>query len=130
MAINYHNPKSVSLSGKYSLGAEVPANARYLYVSGQVGVDSRGKLQQGFDKQAVQVWKNIGQVLKAGGMGYRDISNEIRFEIARQLLRDTQVPLGQIAAALDYSEASAFTRAFRRWAGQTPSDWRADDHHE
>ena len=73
MAIKYHNPKSVSLSGKYSLGAEVPANARYLYVSGQVGVDSRGKLQQGFDKQAVQVWKNIGQVLKAGGMTYRDI---------------------------------------------------------
>ena len=73
MAIKYHNPKSVSLSGKYSLGAEVPANARYLYVSGQVGVDSRGKLQQGFDKQAVQVWKNIGQVLKAGGMGYKDI---------------------------------------------------------
>ena len=73
MAIKYHNPKSVSLSGKYSLGAEVQAGARYLYVSGQVGVDSRGKLQPGFDKQAVQVWKNIGQVLKAAGMGYKDI---------------------------------------------------------
>ena len=73
MAIKYHNPKSVSLSGKYSLGAEVPADARYLFVSGQVGVDSRGKLQPTFEKQAVQVWKNIGQVLKAGGMGYKDI---------------------------------------------------------
>ena len=59
------------------------------------------------------------------GMGYRAISNEIRFEIARQLLQDTQVPLGQIAAALGYSEASAFTRAFRRWSGQTPTAWRA-----
>ena len=58
-------------------------------------------------------------------MGYRAIANEVRFEIARQLLEDTEVPLGQIAAALGYSEASAFTRAFRRWAGQTPSDWRA-----
>ncbi len=73
MAIVYHNPKSVSLSGKYSLGAEVPAGARTLFVSGQVGVDSRGKLQPTFEKQAVQVWKNIGQVLKAGGMGYKDI---------------------------------------------------------
>ena len=73
MAIKFHNPKTVSLAGKYSHGAEMPAGARLLYVSGQVGVDSRGKLQQGFDKQAVQVWKNIGQVLKAGGMGYKDI---------------------------------------------------------
>jgi len=94
MAINYHNPKSVSLSGKYSLGAEVPAGARYLYVSGQVGVDSRGKLQQGFEKQAVQVWKNIGQVLKAGGMGYKDIVKittfltDSRFVVPNRAARD------------------------------------------
>ena len=73
MTIKFHNPKTVTLAGKYSHGAEIPQGARVLFVSGQVGVDSRGKLQQGFDKQAVQVWKNIGQVLKAGGMGYKDI---------------------------------------------------------
>ncbi len=73
MAIKYHNPKSVSLAGKYSLGAEIPEGARVLYVSGQVGVDPRGKLQPTFEKQAAQVWKNIAQVLKAGGMGYKDI---------------------------------------------------------
>jgi AraC-like DNA-binding protein len=64
--------------------------------------------------------------LKGSGMGYRAISNEVRFEIARQLLQDTEVPLGQIAAALGYSEASAFTRAFRRWSGQTPTSWRGE----
>ncbi|MGD9884327.1 MAG: RidA family protein [Reyranella sp.] len=73
MAITYHNPKSVSLAGKYSLGAEVPQGARVLFVSGQVGVDSRGKLQAGIEKQCTQAWKNIGQVLKSAGMGYRDI---------------------------------------------------------
>ncbi len=73
MAIKYHNPKSVSLAGKYSLGAEIPEGARVLFVSGQVGVDSRGKLQPTFEKQAAQVWKNIAQVLKAGGMGLKDI---------------------------------------------------------
>ncbi len=44
--------------------------------------------------------------------------------IARQLLEDTVMPLGEIAAALGYSEASAFTRAFRRWSGETPKAWR------
>jgi enamine deaminase RidA (YjgF/YER057c/UK114 family) len=73
MAIKFHNPKTVTLAGKYSLGAEVPPNARVLYVSGQIGLDSRGKLAPTFEKQALQAWKNIGQVLKAAGMGYKDI---------------------------------------------------------
>jgi AraC-like DNA-binding protein len=63
-----------------------------------------------------------------GSGSYRAIANEVRFEIARQLLEDTQVPLTQIAAALGYSEAAAFTRAFRRWSGQTPTGWRASNH--
>nr|WP_238179788.1 AraC family transcriptional regulator [Methylobacterium dankookense] len=32
----------------------------------------------------------------------------------------------QISATLDFSEPSAFTQAFRRWSGVTPSSWRRD----
>jgi AraC-like DNA-binding protein len=73
--------------------------------------------------------RTLSRHLKSSGMGYRSITNEIRFEIARQLLQDTQVSLAQVSAALGYSEASAFTRAFRRWSGQTPTAWRTDGHH-
>jgi AraC-like DNA-binding protein len=74
--------------------------------------------------------RTLSRRLKGSGLGYREITNEIRFEIARQLLQHTTVPLGEIAAALGYSEASAFTRAFRRWSGQTPTAWRTEGHHE
>jgi enamine deaminase RidA (YjgF/YER057c/UK114 family) len=74
MAIKFHNPKSVSLAGKYSLGAEVPQGARLFYVSGQVGVDSKGKLQAGIEKQVEQVWKNIREVLKSAGMTFADVA--------------------------------------------------------
>jgi AraC-like DNA-binding protein len=70
--------------------------------------------------------RTLNRRLRGSGTGYRAIANEIRFEIARQLLEDTRVPLCQIAAALGYSEASAFTRAFRRWSGGTPTAWRTD----
>ena len=70
--------------------------------------------------------RTLSRHLKSGGSGYRTITNEIRFEIARQLLEETEVSLGEIAAALGYSEASAFTRAFRRWSGQAPTAWRSD----
>ena len=98
MAIKFHNPPTVSLSGKYSLGAEVPAGARLLSVSGQVGVNSKGKLLDGIDKQCEQVWKNIGQVLKAGGMTYKDIVKmttfltDSRFVPASRVARDKVVP--------------------------------------
>ncbi|GEO13789.1 AraC family transcriptional regulator [Microvirga aerophila] len=72
--------------------------------------------------------RTLSRRLKDTGAGYRAIANEIRFEFARQLLADTHVPLAQIAAALGYSEASAFTRAFRRWSGQTPTAWRDEPH--
>jgi AraC-like DNA-binding protein len=50
----------------------------------------------------------------------------VRYEIARQLLEGTRLPLAEIAATLGYSDPSAFTRAFRRWSGHAPAAWRAN----
>ncbi|WP_414473898.1 AraC family transcriptional regulator [Microvirga sp. M2] len=68
--------------------------------------------------------RTLSRRLRGNGLSYRAMVNEIRFEIARQLLEDTVVPLSEIAAVLGYSEPSAFTRAFRRWSGKTPTAWR------
>ena len=73
MANKFHNPKSVALAGKYSLGCEIAPGARVLFVAGQVGLDGSGKLADGIEAQCDQVWKNIGEVLKAADMGYGDI---------------------------------------------------------
>jgi AraC-like DNA-binding protein len=70
--------------------------------------------------------RTLNRRLSADGTAFKVVADEVRFEIARQLLTDTAMPLGQIAAVLEYSEAGAFTRAFRRWAGQTPTAWRAE----
>jgi AraC-like DNA-binding protein len=69
--------------------------------------------------------RTLHRHLRTEGLAFRQIANEIRFEIACNLLANTDMALSQIAAALKYSEPSAFTRAFRRWSGQTPSEWRA-----
>jgi enamine deaminase RidA (YjgF/YER057c/UK114 family) len=73
MANKFHNPKSVVLAGKYALGCEVPAGSRLMFVSGQVGLDGKGKLPPGIEAQCENTWKNIGHVLKSAGMGYGDI---------------------------------------------------------
>ncbi len=70
--------------------------------------------------------RTLSRRLKTEGTSFDEILTQVRFEIASQLIADTDMPLSQIAAALDYSEASAFTRAFRRWSGHSPTDWRLE----
>ena len=69
--------------------------------------------------------RTLNRHLRTEGHAFRQVANEVRFEIACELLENTDMALSQIAAVLRYSELSAFTRAFRRWSGQTPSAWRA-----
>jgi AraC-like DNA-binding protein len=69
--------------------------------------------------------RTLNRHLKAAGTGFRTVLDELRFEVARQLVSDTELPLAQISAALNFSEPAAFTRAFERWSGGiSPQKWR------
>lgn len=70
--------------------------------------------------------RTLRRRLEDCGTSFRELVEECRFEIARQWLETSDISVSQIAAALDYSDPSAFTRAFRRWSGVTPTDWRAE----
>jgi AraC-like DNA-binding protein len=72
--------------------------------------------------------RTLSRHLRIEGLAFRQVANEVRFEIACELLANTDMELSQIATVLRYSEPSAFTRAFRRWSGQAPSAWRASHH--
>ncbi len=67
----------------------------------------------------------LGRRLQATGTTFQRLLDETREEIARQLLCDTDIPVARVAAALGYGDATVFTRAFTRWIGHTPSEFRA-----
>ncbi len=69
--------------------------------------------------------RTLSRRLDAFGVSFQALVDECRFEIARQMLEDSAMDVSQIAVLLDYTDPSAFTRAFRRWSGTTPSRWRA-----
>jgi AraC-like DNA-binding protein len=62
--------------------------------------------------------------LHGEGTSLAVIVDRARLEGARALLDETELSLPDIAAALAYSDATAFSRAFRRWTGTTPNAWR------
>ena len=58
------------------------------------------------------------------GVDYSALIDQVRFDYAQSLLRDPARNLIDIAYDLGYTDASSFTRAFRRWTGATPTIFR------
>ena len=60
-------------AGAYTHTVKVPAGARWLVISGQVGVDAEGRLATGVRAQSEQVFRNLLAALHAQGMGREDL---------------------------------------------------------
>jgi AraC-like DNA-binding protein len=56
--------------------------------------------------------------------GFLELLDEVRHRMALDYLADPMLTLGQIAVLLNFSDASAFYRAFKRWTGGVPGDYR------
>ena len=69
--------------------------------------------------------RTLRRRLAEEGTGLHQLVNRTRFELAQQLLRNTGLPVSEIAAALQYADPNAFSRAFRNWAKLSPTQWRA-----
>lgn len=61
------------------------------------------------------------------GTSYQKLCDEIRIELAQELLLQTQLPIGEIAYELGFSNQANFTRAMKRWLGVSPSSFRRKD---
>ncbi len=69
--------------------------------------------------------RTLHRRLHAFGLGYQQLVDERRFDMARHLLKASNSDISEIAQILHYADARTFIRAFRRWSGETPARWRA-----
>ena len=68
--------------------------------------------------------RTLNRRLKDLDTSFRELVGDIRYEIAKQMLRDEAISILKVSNILAYADASEFTRAFKRWSGMTPSAWR------
>lgn len=68
--------------------------------------------------------RTLQRRLQEKGTTFKALLTEVRRELAEQYLRNNQLSLQEISFLLGFSEMSAFSHAFRRWTGQTPSGFR------
>lgn len=72
--------------------------------------------------------KTLQRHLRAAGTSFNEMLCQTRYQRAQELLL-RQVPVARIAENLGFSEAAAFRRAFQRWSGCTPSQYRSQVRH-
>ena len=69
--------------------------------------------------------RTLRKRLTAERTSLQQLVSQTRFELAKQLLENTELPLSEIASALRYADAAVFSRAFRSWSKTSPREWRA-----
>lgn len=59
---------------------------------------------------------------------FKQLLTETRQELADKYIRNNQLSLTEISFMLGFSEVSSFSRAFKRWTGESPSGYRYSAH--
>lgn len=72
--------------------------------------------------------RSLQRRLKEEGTSFKGLLEDTRRELALHYIRETHRPIGEITYLLGFSEPSNFTRAFRRWTGMAPAEYREHDH--
>ncbi len=72
--------------------------------------------------------RTLQRRLSDEGLVYQELVDNTRRDLAVRLLEESDCSLVEIAFLTGYAEQSTFTRAFKRWYGQTPSSFRRSMH--
>jgi AraC-like DNA-binding protein len=68
--------------------------------------------------------RSLQRRLAAAGTTYQELLDSTRHEAAARYLADNRLSIGEVGYLLGYSEPAAFHRAFKRWHGSTPQEFR------
>ena len=68
--------------------------------------------------------RTLRRRLAAEGQTFERLHDTVLYAVAREILELTDLPIGEISAFLIFASPGAFSKAFRRWSGVSPSTWR------
>jgi AraC-like DNA-binding protein len=68
--------------------------------------------------------RSIYRKLRSENISYKDLLSEVRKQLALDYLKEASLSINDISFKLGFSESSAFHRAFKRWFGAKPGQYR------
>ena len=71
--------------------------------------------------------RTLQRKLQESGASHNELLDQMRRQLAMQYLREPEMAICEVAYLLGFSESSSFHRAFKRWMGVTPKEFRNND---
>jgi AraC-like DNA-binding protein len=112
--------RDAETSGSMTFGERLEGALHQLVLSGDASAEA-------ICRQFAISERTLRRRLASEGKSLQQFINQTRYELARQLLSNTNLSVSNIAAALHYADPNVFSRAFRNWAGASPRHWRKRD---
>ncbi len=69
--------------------------------------------------------RTLQRKLAEADLTYQKLVDDTRRDLAMRHLEDPRHTITDVTFLLGFSQQSAFTRAFKRWTGMSPSEYRA-----
>jgi AraC-like DNA-binding protein len=88
------------------------------------GIASRGQDMEAVARALEVSVRSLRRRLQVEGASFADLADETRATLAKRLLADHGRAIEHAAYELGFSDPRAFHRAFKRWTGTTPSEFR------
>ncbi len=91
------------------------------FILGQLGLVAS---MEDVAQQLEMAPRSLRRRLTEEGTTFRNIVDTERKQLAVQLLQETDMKIDELALQLGYADTASFTRAFRRWVGTSPGEYR------
>jgi len=69
--------------------------------------------------------RSLHRALESEGTTYNDLVDEVRQEFSQRYLARPSLSIGEVSYLVGFSDTSAFFKAFKRWTGRKPGEYRA-----
>lgn len=91
----------------------------HLFSNSYLGIPTLYEISSNFNTHP----RTLQRKLKNEGITYQELTEKTRKSLALYYLRSGTHQIKEISYMLGYNEISAFTRAFKRWTGQSPANY-------
>jgi len=86
--------------------------------------DDQGLTVDSLSKRLFVSRRQLQRAFTEAGTSVQESLHAVRMERAAELLHDTSMPVAEIARSVGYRHSAQFAKAFRRYHGVPPSQWR------
>jgi AraC-like DNA-binding protein len=130
MPLPEQSPELTELFEDYAAAMIRRVNAERSFVERVRDALTEGQLAGASNEQDVAeqmgvTRRTLRRRLAEDGLSFRKLRRDVLHLRAERMLRDGRLPVAEVSYLLGYAEPSAFHRAFRRWTGLSPGEWRA-----